>query len=65
MNLKYKKIFKQIDTIKKLIQLPPRLARPDITIGQVLILEKNLKDIFQELENKILIFNQKRRSGPL
>jgi hypothetical protein len=65
MNLKHKKIFKHIDTIKKLIQLPPRLVRPDITIGQVLILEKNLKDIFQELENKILIFNQKRRSGPL
>jgi len=64
MNPKYKKIFNQIDTIKKLVRLPPRLARPDITENQILILEKNVENLFQELENKMIMFNQKRRSGP-
>lgn len=65
MNPKYKKIFEQIDTIHKLTRLPPRIARSDITTSQILILEKDIKDLFQELENKLLISNQKRRSGPL
>jgi len=65
MNPKYEKILNQIDTIKKLVHLPRRLVRPDITTSQILVLEKNVKDLFQELENKLLISNQKRRSGPL
>jgi hypothetical protein len=67
INMLRKTIFEQLDSIKKLIYLPPKLSRPDITFNQLLILEKNIEKIFKELQNVNYILERyypNRRSGP-
>jgi hypothetical protein len=64
MTSKYKIIFEHFESIKKLVYIPRRLAHPDVAYSQIIILEKNVKDLFQELENKIQLIDQNRRSGP-
>lgn len=67
LNMLRKTIFQQLDSIKKLIYLPPKLSRPDITYSQLLILEKNIEEVFQELQNvnyKLKRYYPNRRSGP-
>lgn len=62
----YKILFRRIESLKKLVHLPSKLAHPDITYNQLLLLEKDMKDVFQELDKVKCKLNDytKRRSGP-